>query len=65
MSAAVALVNPKFAHNVGGVLRACSIFGASSLVIPSLSCTNLSAAVNIVLYDRLAKNIRAHDGALA
>lgn len=28
---AVALINPKFPHNVGTALRACSIFGASHL----------------------------------
>jgi tRNA(Leu) C34 or U34 (ribose-2'-O)-methylase TrmL len=28
---AVALENPKYAHNVGGVLRACSVYGASKL----------------------------------
>ena len=31
MSAAVCLINPKFAHNVGNVLRACSCFDASHL----------------------------------
>lgn len=28
---AVVLINPKFAHNVGGALRACATFGASTL----------------------------------
>ena len=31
MNAAVALINPKFPHNVGAALRACSIFGADTL----------------------------------
>ena len=28
---ALVLINPKFAHNVGGALRACATFGASTL----------------------------------
>jgi tRNA(Leu) C34 or U34 (ribose-2'-O)-methylase TrmL len=31
LTPAVALLDPKFAHNVGGVLRACSCFGARQL----------------------------------
>lgn len=31
MGSAVALINPKYAHNVGGVLRACACFQASHL----------------------------------
>jgi tRNA(Leu) C34 or U34 (ribose-2'-O)-methylase TrmL len=34
-----------------GILTACHRF----IVIPSTSCLNLAAAVNVVLYDRLAK----------
>jgi hypothetical protein len=30
-SAAVLLINPKFPHNVGGALRACSAFSAGRL----------------------------------
>lgn len=38
-----------------GILTACYRF----IVIPSTSCLNLAAAVNVVLYDRLAKT---HEG---
>lgn len=31
VSASVLLVDPKYAHNVGGALRACAVFGADSL----------------------------------
>lgn len=39
-----------------GVLSACHRF----VVIPTTSCLNLAAAVNVVLYDRLAKSGEAY-----
>lgn len=29
---AVVLINPKFEHNLGGIIRACSVFGVDELV---------------------------------
>jgi len=33
MTVSVALINPKFSHNVGGTLRACAAFGADKLYV--------------------------------
>lgn len=40
-----------------GILTACHQF----VVIPSTSCLNLAAAVNVVLYDRVSKNEQWRD----
>ena len=52
----IALVNPKKSANVGGVMRAAQCM--HTVQIDTRHCMNLAAIVNVVLYDRLAKESR-------
>lgn len=60
---ALGVHNPKFSQNIGHILRAAdATLGKLTLerckhkvYVPTNICMNLSACVNVVLYDRLSK----------
>ncbi len=51
--AAIGLHRPIDKKNIGSVLRAAYCYGAA--MVPTRDCMDLAATVNVVLYDRLAK----------